>query len=163
MLSGETAAGAYPVKAVEAMARIAYATEQNINYRKRFYNKEFLIQNDVDAVSHATCAMAIDIDAKCVIACTLSGITARMVSRFRAPVDIVGMTTNEKTFRKLALSWGVTPVMCEMYPSTDVLLYSAKKLAAQTLGLSEKDKVVITGGITNGQSGNTNLIKIEEV
>ncbi|MCR5625646.1 MAG: pyruvate kinase [Lachnospiraceae bacterium] len=163
MLSGETAAGAYPVQAVEAMARIAETTEQNINYKKRFHTKEFIIQNDVDAVSHATCGIAIDTDAKAIVACTLSGITARMVSRFRSPVDIIGMTTDEHTWRKLALSWGVIPEMCEMFPSTEVLFYSAKKVAQSTLNLKSGDKIVITGGITNGQSGNTNLIKIENI
>ncbi|MCR5586284.1 MAG: pyruvate kinase [Lachnospiraceae bacterium] len=163
MLSGETAAGAYPVKAVEAMARIAKTTEESINYKKRFYNNEFIIRNDVDAISHATCGMAIDIKAKAIVACTLSGMTARMVSRFRSPVDIVGLTTDERTWRKLALSWGVVPEMCERFPSTDVLFYSAKKVAEKTLSLEKDDKIVITGGITNGESGNTNLIKIESV
>ena len=86
-----------------------------------------------------------------------------MVSRFRGPVDIVGMTTNEKTWRLLALSWAVTPWMSEMLPSTDVLFYTAKKIAVEALHLKKGDKVVITGGVTNGQSGNTNLIKIENV
>ena len=161
MLSGETAAGAYPVQAVETMAKIAEATEQSINYVKRFRNYEFQIRNEVDAISHATCGMAIDIDAKVIVACTLSGRTARMVSRFRSPVDIIGMTTDEKTWRKLALSWAVTPKMCEIFPSTDVLFYSAKKVAIDTCNLQTGDAIVITGGVTNGQSGNTNLIKIE--
>jgi pyruvate kinase len=163
MLSGETAAGKYPVEAVETMAKVAETTEQNINYRKRFYNTDFDIRNDIDAISHATCGMAIDVDAKAIVACTISGITARMVSRFRSPIDIIGLTTDERTYRKLSLSWGVIPKMCEMYPSTDVLFYGAKKIATETLSLTKGDKVVITGGITNGQSGNTNLIKIEEV
>ena len=108
MLSGETAAGKYPVKAVEVMAKIAERTEQSIHYDKRFRNFDFQIRNEIDAISHATCGMAIDIKAKGIAVCTLSGMTARMISRFRSPVDIVGLTTNEKTWRKLALSWGVT-------------------------------------------------------
>ena len=86
-----------------------------------------------------------------------------MVSRFRSPVDIIGMTTNEKTWRSLALSWAVTPEMCELYPSTDVLFYCAKNVARDAFALKPGDKIVITGGVTNGQSGNTNLIKIEEM
>ena len=117
----------------------------------------------MDAISHATCGMAIDLNAKVIVACTLSGRTARMVSRFRSPVDIIGLTTNEKTWRKLSLSWAVTPKMCEVVPSTDVLFYSAKKVAVETMNLQSGDKIVITGGVTNGQSGNTNLIKIEDV
>ena len=163
MLSGETAAGKYPVLAVETMARIAENTEKNIHYKKRFSAAEFKIKNTVDAISHATCGMAIDIDAKAIAVCSLSGMTARMVSRFRPPVDIVGLTTDTKTWRKLALSWGVIPVMCENYPSTDVLFYNAQKLTKQTLGLKDGDKIVITGGVTNGKSGNTNLIKVETV
>ena len=163
MLSGETAAGKYPVQAVLAMARIAENTEKNIHYDKCFLSAEFKIKNTVDAISHATCGMAIDIDAKAIAVCSLSGMTARMVSRFRPPVDIVGLTTSEKTWRKLALSWGVTPQMCENYPSTDVLFYNAQKLTKQVLGLHDGDKIVITGGVTNGKSGNTNLIKVERV
>lgn len=163
MLSGETAAGKYPVLAVETMARIAESTEKNIHYKKRFLSAEFKIKNTVDAISHATCGMAIDIDAKAVAVCSLSGMTARMVSRFRPPVDIVGLTTDVKTWHKLSLSWGVIPVMCENYPSTDVLFYSAQKLTKETLKLKDGDKIVITGGVTNGKSGNTNLIKVETV
>lgn len=163
MLSGETAAGKYPVQAVRTMARIAENTEKNIHYEKRFLSSEFKIKNTVDAISHATCGMAIDIDAKAITVCSLSGMTARMVSRFRPPVDIVGLTTSEKTWHKLSLSWGVTPQMCENYPSTDVLFYNAQKLTKHVLKLRDGDKIVITGGVTNGKSGNTNLIKVERV
>ena len=163
MLSGETAAGKYPVKTVQTMARIAECTERNMDYKKLFYTSEFKIRNTVDAISHATCGMAIDIGAKAIVACSLSGMTARMVSRFRCPVDIVGLTTDENTWRKLALSWGVTPVMCEKFVSTEVLFYKAKLVAQSSYGLSSGDKLVITGGVTNGQSGNTNLIKVEEI
>ena len=163
MLSGETAAGRYPVLAVETMARIAESAEKTIHYKKRFLSSEFKIKNTVDAISHATCGMAIDINAKAIAVCSLSGMTVRMVSRFRPPVDIVGLTTDQKTWRKLSLSWGVTPVMCENYPSTDVLFYSAQKLTKETLKLNDGDKIVITGGVTNGKSGNTNLIKVETV
>ncbi len=163
MLSGETAAGKYPVLSVKTMARIAENTEKNIHYKKRFLSAEFKIKNTVDAISHATCGMAIDINARAIVVCSLSGMTARMVSRFRPPVDILGLTTDKKTWHKLALSWGVIPVMCDNYPSTDVLFYSAQKLAKQTLNLTDGDKIVITGGVTNGKSGNTNLIKVATV
>ncbi len=163
MLSGETAAGKYPVLAVRTMAKIAETTERNIEYKKNFYGSEFKIQNSVDAISHATCAMAIDLGAKAVVACSLSGMTARMVSRFRSPVPIIGLTTNERSWRKLSLSWGVIPAMCEQFTSTDVLFYMAKNIARQTLALSKGEKIVITGGDTSGQSGKTSLIKVEEV
>ena len=163
MLSGETAAGKYPVQAVKTMAKIAETTEQNINYKKVFHNAGFKIRNMTDAISHSTVGMAIDIEAKAIVACSLSGMTARMVSRFRAPVTIIGLTTNENTWRKLGLSWGVIPAMCETYTSTDVLFYTAKKIAEKELGLAKKDRIVITGGDITGRSGNTNLIKIEEI
>ncbi len=163
MLSGETAAGKYPVLAVETMARIALETEGNIDYVERFHQTDFRIKSTLDAISHATCGMAIDIGAKGIAVCSLSGITARMVSRFRCPVDILGLTTNERTWRRLAMSWGVTPLLCDAYDSIDVLFYSAKNLAKEALSLRKGDYMVITGGQINGQSGNTNLIKVETI
>lgn len=163
MLSGETAAGDHPVEALEAMAKIARETEHRIDYTTRFHNNSFKIRNTVDAISHAVCGMAIDIEAQGIAVCSLSGKTVRMVSRFRSPMPILGLTTSEKTWRKLGMSWGVTPVMVEHYNSTDVLFYEATKEARRALGLKPGDKVVITGGMTNGVSGNTNLIKIETI
>lgn len=163
MLSGETAAGKYPVLTVETMARIAEQTEKNIHYNKRFQKAEFKIKNIVDALSHSACAMAMDIDAKCIVVCSLSGMTSRMVSRFRPPMDIIGFTADEKTRRKLALSWGIIPMKSEIYKSTDVLFYSAANAAKKQLNLQPGDKVLITGGNTNGVSGNTDMIKIETV
>ena len=163
MLSGETAAGDHPVEALEAMAKIARETEHRIDYTTRFHNNSFKIRNTVDAISHAVCGMAIDIGAQGIAVCSLSGKTVRMVSRFRSPMPILGLTTSEKTWRKLGMSWGVTPVMVEWYNSTDVLFYEATKEARRVLSLKPGDKVVITGGMTNGVSGNTNLIKIETI
>ena len=163
MLSGETAAGKYPVLTVSTMARIAEQTEKNIDYEKMFRNSEFIIKNTVDAISHATCGMAVDIKAKAIVASTLSGMTARMVSRFRSPVDIIGMTTDESTWRKLALSWGVTPIIAETFNSPDVLFYHAKNIAKEHFKLTADDKIVITGGLTNGCSGNTDIIKVETI
>lgn len=163
MLSGETAAGKYPVEALQTMGRIAENTENSIHYQKRFCRYEFQIKNTVDAISHATCGMSMDIHAKVIAVCTLSGMTARMISRFRSTVDILGITTSEKTWRQLALSWGVTPVMSETFESTDVLFYTAKKLAKKIFHLKKGDEIIITGGMTNGVSGNTNLLKIEKM
>ncbi|PWM43172.1 MAG: pyruvate kinase [Clostridiales bacterium] len=163
MLSGETAAGKYPVRTVQTMARIAEKTEQNISYAKRFHNNEFIIKNPVDAISHATCGMAMDLDAKAIVVCSLSGITARMVSRYRCPIDIIGLTANERTFRKLALSWGVTPVLGKMVTNLGDLFEEAKKEACNEFGLREGDTIVVTGGVINGESGNTNLIKVETI
>ncbi len=163
MLSGETAAGKYPVEAVEAMAKITSETEQNIHYDKRFTNYSFKIKNTVDAISHATCGMAIDLSASGIVVCSHSGMTARMVSRFRSPVDIIGLTSRPDVWRRLSLSWGVTPVLVEAYPSTEVLFYVAKNTAKKVLNLNEDDCIIITGGATNGKSGNTDLIKVERI
>lgn len=162
MLSGETAVGLYPALTVKTMAEIAENTEQNIHYKKRFYNSDFRISNQMDAISHAVCGMAMDIDAKAIVVCSMSGKTVRMVSRFRPPIDIIGLSVNKDAFRQLSLSWGVTPVMCEVYPSVEVLFYKAKQLAKETLNLKEGDRIIITGG-TTGQSGETNTIRIETI
>ncbi len=163
MLSGESAAGKYPVEAVRNMAQIAEHTEQHTSYRKRFLTSEFRIRNNLDAISHATCAMAIDVDAKGIVVCSVSGMTARMVSRFRCPVDIIGMTTDPKAWRKLSLSWGVTPVLAEEFSSMDVMFYHAMASAKRCLKLQKGDNVVLTGGPINGTRGNTNTIKVETV
>ena len=163
MLSGETAAGKYPEQAVKMMASIAEATENEIHYDKRFYNYSFEMQNTVDCISHAVCGMAIDVGAKAIAVCSISGATVRMVSRFRCPVDIIGITTSEKSCRRLALSWGVTPMLCERFDSTEVLFYFAQKTAEKVMNLQKGDNIVLTGGMINGTSGNTNLIKIATV
>ena len=163
MLSGESAAGKYPVAAVRNMAQICEYTEQHTSYKKRFQNAEFRIQNILDAISHATCAMSIDVDAKAIVVCSVTGTTARMVSRFRSPVDIVGMTTDKKAWRKLALSWGVTPMLSEKFTSVDVMFYKAMECAKAALNLAEGDNVVLTAGPINGQNGNTNTIKVEQI
>ncbi|MDY5221399.1 MAG: pyruvate kinase [Eubacteriales bacterium] len=163
MLSGETAAGEYPVLTLQTMARIAEQTESDIHYESRFRKAEFTIQNTVDAISHSVCGMAIDLDAKAIAVCSISGKTVRMVSRFRSPATILGITTDERSWRHLALSWGVLSVMCDTFDSTDVLFYTAKQLAKQHLKLKSGDKIIITGGIANGVSGNTNLIKVEKI
>jgi len=163
MLSGESAAGKHPVESVKNMAEIAEYTEKNIDYNKWFETTKFEIQNNTDAVSHATCAMACDIKAKCIVVSSMSGKTARMVSRFRCPVDIIGMTTSERAWRKLNLSWGVMPVLSEKFNSVDVMFYHAMNNAKQKFNLVKGDNVVLTGGMINGQSGNTNTIRVETV
>lgn len=163
MLSGETAAGLHPVEAVRNMAEIAEFTEQHISYARRFRNADFQIKNTLDAISHATCAMAMDVNARCIVVCSITGITARMVSRFRCPSPIIGMTTDPKVYRKLALSWAVTPVLVEQYPSMEVLFYQASCVAKQYMDLQKGDNIVITGGRVTGQPGNTNFIKVETI
>ena len=163
MLSGESAAGKYPVEAVKAMASIAEYTEKHTDYKQRFRSSEFFGKNNLDCISHAVCSMAIDVSAKAIVVCSVSGKTAMLVSRFRTPIDIIGMTTDRKIWRRLSMSWGVTPVMADQFPSMEVMFYYAKKAAVDALNLQPGDNMVLTGGPVNGQQGNTNTIKIETV
>lgn len=163
MLSGETAVGSHPAEAVRYMAEICEFTEGGIDYKKRFRNSDFKIKSNADAVSHATCAMAINVNAKCIVVNSVSGMTARLVSRFRGPVDIIGLTTTERAWRKLSMSWGVLPVLTEEFESNEVMFYNAMKQAKATLRLSPGDNIVMTGGIIGGPKGNTNTIKLEVV
>lgn len=163
MLSGETAAGKYPAKSVQYMVETAEYTEQGIDFNKRFKNAEFEIANNLDAISHSACSMAIDVKAKCIVVNSLSGRTARMVSRFACPVDIIGMTTSEKVWRKLNLSWGVCPVLCQKFDSMEDMFENAMNIAKDVFQLSKDDNVVLTGGLLNGKTGNTNMIKVERI
>lgn len=163
MLSGESAAGKYPVEAVRTMSEVAQYTEEHINYGKRFKNTEFETKNNLDAISHSTCSMAIDVNARCIVVSSLTGLTARMVSRFRCPVQIIGMTTSVKAYHKLALSWGVLPLLCEKFDSLDVIFYHALQQATRILDLQMGDNVVLTGGTICGCRGNTNMIKVETI
>ena len=163
MLSGESAAGKYPVEAVKTMAEIAAYTEQHTDYKQRFLATEYVGENNLDCISHAVCSMAIDMKAKAIVVCSTSGKTAMLVSRFRTPVNIVGMTTDRKVWRRLSMSWGVTPVMADEFSSMDVMFYYAKKAAAEALNLQSGDNIVLTGGPINGQHGNTNTIKVEQI
>ncbi len=162
MLSGESAAGEHPVEAVRTMAEDAEYTEKHIHYENRFKNQEFRIKNTTDAISHAVCSMAIDVHAKGIVVSSVSGKTVRMVSRFRCPVQIIGMTTSPRAYRKLALSWGVLPILCEKVDSLDVLFYHALQASIQILNLQIGDNIVMTGG-SIGFAGSTNQIKVETI
>ena len=163
MLSGESAAGKYPVEAVRTMAQIAEYTEHHTDYKQRFLSTEYTGKDNLDSISHAVCSMAIDLNAKAIVVCSVSGKTAMLDSRFRTPVNIIGMTTDPKIWRRLSMSWGVTPVLAENFPSMDVMFYFAKNAAKSVLNLSAGDNILLTGGPINGSSGNTNTIKVEKI
>ncbi len=163
MLSGETAAGKFPVEAVKTIVETVKFTEDRIHYDKRFREAEFIIRNNQDAVSHSTCAMAIDVQAKCIVVNSLTGLTARMVSRFRCPIDIIGMTASKKDWSKINLSWGVTPILSSRYTTMDDMFASDLKQAKKLLNLQPGDNIVMTGGQLTGSAGNTNMIKVEQV
>ncbi|MBR5329588.1 MAG: pyruvate kinase [Firmicutes bacterium] len=163
MLSGESAAGKYPVESVRSMAQICAYTEGHINYKERFRTSDFQIKNILDAISHTACTMTVDVDAKAIVVCSVTGKTAHMVSRFRSPVPIIGMTTDPKVWRKLALSWGVIPMLAETFQSTDAMFQKAKDSAQTALDLNEGDTIVLTAGRLNGQSGNTDTLKVAQI
>ena len=163
MLSGETAVGKYPVETVATMSRIAEETEGTIRYDRLFYDRKFPIQNKVDAVSHAACGVAIDIEADAIAVSSLTGATVRMISRFQPPTPVLGITSDRRTWQRLALNWGVTPVMCTQPATTDEMIRTAQALAQETLALEQGSTIVITGGEINGTPGNTDLIKVKTI
>lgn len=162
MLSGETAAGDYPVEAVKTMVRIAVRTEQDINYRARFKQRESLDNPDItNAVSHATCTTAHDLNAAAIITVTKSGRTVQDVSKYRPDCPIIGESTSEKVCRQLNLAWGVVPMLIEEQEKADALFDHAVA-TAQKAGLLEKgDIAVLTAGVPLGISGTTNMIKVD--
>lgn len=162
MLSGETAAGLYPVEAVKTMVRIAVRTEQDINYLQRFKQRRTLSNPDVtNAISHATCTMAGDLNAAAIMTVSKSGRTARMVSKYRPSCRIIGTGLSEKVVRQLNLEWGVTPLLIEKKNQADELFDYAVD-AAESAGIIQKgDIVVLTAGVPLGVSGTTNLIKVQ--
>ena len=161
MLSGETAAGAYPVKSVEAMAKIVANAENHIEYIQSL--DSFVIKNSSEALSHSAATLAKDLNAKAIVVCTRTGGTARMVSRFRPNINIIGITTDIHAYRQLALSWGVLPAITDEYTSIDILFYFAKLIAKKSGLVKKGDTIVITGGTPNGKSGNSNLINVETI
>lgn len=164
MLSGETAAGAYPVEALKTMVKIAERTEKDINYRRRFFENDRKANPDVtDAICHATCITALDLKAKAIISVTKSGRSAKMVSRYKPDCDIVACAMDEKVCRQLNLAWGVTPLLLDEQKEVFDLFDEAVAVAAKEKGLQKGDTVVITSGVPIGMSGTTNMLKVQNV
>ena len=162
MLSGETAAGMYPIEAVKTMVRIATRTEKDINYLQRFRQRRTMCNPDVtSAISHATCTMAGDLSAAAIVTVTKSGRTAKMISKYRPNCTIVGECLTEKVCRQLNLEWGVEPVLIAEEKNADLLFEKAVDVAEATGFVSKGDIVVLTGGVPLGVSGTTNLIKVQ--
>lgn len=164
MLSGETAAGNYPVEAVKTMAQIAERTENDINYRRRFMERSDDRLPDVtNAISHATCTTAYDLGAAAIITVTWSGTTARMISKYRPDIPILACAHLDSTYYQLALSWGVIPLKAEIKENTDDLLQHAVEKAKEAGYVKDGDIVVITAGVPLGIHGTTNLLKVHVV
>lgn len=164
MLSGETAAGLYPIEAVRTMAKIAERTENEIDYKKRFAMISSIPYTNVtNAISHATCTTAHDLKATAIITVTKSGQTARLISRYRPETPIIGCSPESKICRHMNMSWGVTPVLIDYQDSTDDLLdHTVKKVYEHNL-INYGDLIVITAGIPLGISGTTNMLKVQLV
>ncbi len=164
MLSGESAAGAYPVEAVKTMARIAERTEEDIDYKSRL--QKIVTNGEYDittAISHATCTTAMDLNAAAIITVTMSGFTANMISRYKPGCPIIGCSVNPRVCRQLNLAWGVQPLLMKKEETADDLFEDAERLAVKSGYLKEGDVAVLTAGVPLGVSGNTNMIRVIEV
>ncbi len=161
MLSGETAAGMYPVEALKTMVKIAIRTEQDINYTARFKMRQTLSNPDItNAISHATCTTAIDLNAAAIITVTQSGKTARMISKYRPDCNIIGGSMHQKVCRQLNLSWGVTPLEIQKKDDANELFEHAVDMASKAGLVDMGDITVITAGVPLGVSGTTNILKV---
>ncbi len=165
MLSGETAAGEYPLEAVTTMARIAERTEQDIDYRSRLKTRgETLEKTDTTtAISHACCTIADDLNAQAIIPVTISGFTARMISRYKPNAPIIACTTSSWAACQLNMLFGVTPVLIGEEETQELLMESAVSAAKDTGLVKTGDTAVIAAGLPIGRSGHTNMTRVVEV
>ena len=164
MLSGETAAGSYPVEAVKTMVRIAKRTEQDVDYRKRLYQSARETDTDItNAICHASCTTALDLNAKAIVTVTKSGTSARMLAKYRPESDIISCATTEKVCRQLSLTWGVTPIVIKEEKEVFNLFDKAIQAAVKMKLLQTGDLTVITSGVPIGVSGTTNMMKVQIV
>lgn len=164
MLSGETAAGMYPVEALRTMTKIAERTEADIDLVARFNRRESLVNPDItNAIAHATCTTAMDLNATAIVTVTKSGKTARMISKYRPECPIIGCSPSESVWRQMNLSWGVIPLMVEEKTNTEDLFEHAIEEAEKKGYVKQGEITVITAGVPLGVSGTTNLIKVHVV
>jgi pyruvate kinase len=164
MLSGETAAGKYPVEAVETMDRIALRTEKALRYRDLFRQRRLEQEVSItDSISQAVVHAAESLQSSAIITSTESGFTARMVSKYRPRAPIIAVTPNDRVMAKLSLVWGVYPVKGTKVTNTDEMLQVAIRSALASKYVRHGDLVVITAGVPSGQSGSTNLIKVHVI
>jgi pyruvate kinase len=164
MLSGETANGQYPVEALRTMVRIAERTEEAIDYADLLRKRQVPENPDVtNAIAHATCTTATDLHASAIVTVTKSGLTARMLSKYRPACPIIGCTPHEHVSRQLNMSWGVYPLLVNEKTKTDDLFDSAVDTAEAAGYVKPGELTVITAGVPLGISGTTNLIKVHVV
>ena len=161
MLSGETAAGDYPVEALKTMSAIAERTENEEHYRAQRHAE---IQISVsDATAHAACLTAKDVNAAAIVTVSESGNTARLLSKYRPAQPIIACVMDEQVQRQLSISWGITPLMMDLATSTDELIEKSTALAKENGYLHDGELAVVTAGVPVGVSGTTNMIKIHMI
>ncbi|CDD48775.1 pyruvate kinase [Firmicutes bacterium CAG:534] len=164
MLSGESAAGLYPVEAVKTMSQIAERAEQDIDYNSRMKRREHIDSFDVTtAISHATCTTAMDLKVAAIITVTISGFTAGMISRYKPNCPIIACSVSPRICRQLSLSWGVTPIWIARESTAEDLFDEAVRAAEEAGYIKKGDKVVLTAGVPLGVSGRTNMLRVVEV
>ena len=164
MLSGESAAGLYPVEAVKTMAKIAERTEEDIDYNSRLRRRKDIDNIDTTtAISHATCTTAMDLKAAAIVTVTISGFTAGMIARYKPSCPIIACSVSPRTCRQLNLAWGVTPIWIARESTAEDLFDEAVHAAEKEGYIKKGDKVVLTAGVPLGVSGRTNMIRVVEV
>lgn len=164
MLSGESAAGLYPVEAVKTMARIAERSERDIDYASRMKRRVGTITPDItNAISHATCTTATDLDAAAIVTVTMSGFTAGMISRYKPQCPIIACAVNPRVCRQLNLCWGVVPILIEKEEKAEDLFDQATHAVEKAGYVKRGDIAVLTAGVPLGISGKTNMIRVIEV
>ena len=164
MLSGETAAGAYPVEALKTMSAIAERTENEPHYRDERFKDAAHGQISVsDATAHAACLTARDVNAAAIVTVSESGNTARLLSKYRPTQPIIACVMDEQVQRQLSLSWGITSLLMGPAKSTDELIEMSTALAQKNGYLHNGELAVVTAGVPVGVSGTTNMIKIHMV
>ena len=164
MLSGESAAGKYPVEAVKTMAKIAEGAEKDIDYGFRMKRENHGEEADITtAIAYATCTAARDLHAAAIITVTLSGFTAEAISRFKPESPVIGCTVRERVYRRLNILWGVNPLIIQEEDTADALFEDAVAEAKKAGYVKTGDVVVITAGVPLGKAGTTNMIHVVEV
>lgn len=164
MLSGESAAGLYPVEAVKTMARIAERAEQDIDYKGRLRKRQ--LPEDVDtttAISYATCSTAMELKAAAIISVTMSGFTGEMVSRYKPDCPVLGCSVNPRVCRQLNLNWGVTPLLMKKEETEEELFEEAIQVCKKAGYIKKGDRVVLTAGVPLGVAGRTNMVRVIDV
>ena len=164
MLSGESASGLYPIEAAETMSKIAKETEAHLDYN--YLNqrlKEPAMYDFAEAISYSTCRTSNVLHAKAIVAATNSGSTAKLVSKYKPKCPIIAITPHSKVMRGLSLNFGVFPVLCQQFTTTDEILTEAKSIVKNLNIAHEGNDIIVAAGMPTNYTGGTNMLKIEKI